>query len=136
MDHLDRRVRAGVQPEERWPVMREAIQSATDRLDGQLANLDSRFVSGTSATVPEGALIEVKDADDRPIVEFARSVRAMILLTLDQRHLPHGVVIGGVQCRHPDTFLTLFYSQRLDAYERAIFIIRTLPDHVASRILP
>jgi predicted nucleic acid-binding protein len=136
MEQLDRRVRAGIRPEERFPIMREAIESATDRLDLQIAFLEARFRTGPDVSVPDDALPDVKDADDRPVIELARSVGAPYLLTLDERHLPHGAVIGGVQCWHPDTFLTLFYTQRPDAYLRAIAIIRTLPEAVTSRILP
>jgi hypothetical protein len=136
MEHLDRQVRAGVRPEERFPVLREAIESATDRLDLQLTFLDARFLSGLTVSVAGDELAEVRDVDDRSIVQFARSVGAPYLLTLDQRHLPHGSVIAGVQCWHPDTFLTLFYTQRPDAYLRAIAIIRMIPESISSRILP
>jgi hypothetical protein len=136
MEHLDRQVRAGVRPEERFPVLREAIESATDRLDLQLAYLDARFLSGLAVSVAGDELAEVRDADDRPIVQFARSVGEPYLLTLDQQHLSHGSVIAGVQCWHPDTFLTLFYTQRPDAYLRAIALVRTIPESISGRILP
>lgn len=136
MDDLARRVRAGVAPEERFPVMREAIEAATDRLDERIEELDLRFRSVPDAPQIASGLLEVPDVDDRPLVAVAKRAGAIFLLSLDQRHLPHGATIAGVQCWHPDTFLPVFYTQNPDAYLRAIELIRTFPETITRRILP
>jgi hypothetical protein len=81
-------------------------------------------------------LTDVVDADDRLHVLAARAAEALYLLTLDGRYLPHGAVFVGVQCWHPDTFLTLFYRQNPDAYLRARQSIELLPEGVAQGLMP
>jgi hypothetical protein len=53
-------------------------------------------------------------------------------LTFDNCHLPHGATFAGVQCWHPDTFLTLYCHQNPDARTRARRSIAC----AASRVSP
>ena len=76
------------------------------------------------------------DPDDRLHIRSARAAGANYFLTLDNRHLPHGAIYGGVACWHPDTFLTLFYQQNPAAYDRAKRAIKDLPDALRMRLLP
>jgi predicted nucleic acid-binding protein len=82
------------------------------------------------------ALDDVVDPDDRLHIRSARAAGAGYFLSLDNRHLPHGATYGGVACWHPDTFLTLFYQQNPDAYDRAKRSIEDLPNALKIRLLP
>jgi hypothetical protein len=75
----------------------------------------------------------VADPDDRPHMLAAHAAGVPYLLTLDERHLPHGMIVAGVQCWHPDTFLTLFYQQNPNAYRRTRQRITTLPSALTIR---
>lgn len=106
-------------------------------LEDQLFELEHsfRFAVG-EATVEPTLLDAVTDPDDRPILRAALAAGVSYPLSLDRRHLPHGTVFHGVRCWHPDTFLTLFYEQNPDAYDRAIDLVRETPASVRRRLLP
>jgi predicted nucleic acid-binding protein len=115
----------------------EALATLGADLDAQLAALREYFRPAPAVSLEETTtLTEIDDPDDRLHVLAARASGAAYLLTLDERHLPHGAIYAGVQCWHPDSFLTLFYQQNPDAYERAIQLIEELPDALALRLLP
>lgn len=111
----------------------EAIATA---LDAQLTELERFFRFSPRAAIDDAILADVADSADRSVLHAALAGRASYLLTLDQRHLPHGTVFGGVQCWPPDTFLTLFYQQNPDAYVRVRRGITLLSDAITRRLLP
>ena len=119
------------------PALRQLFDTVASVLDAQLTDLEHvfRFVPSRVA-VDEAALSAVADAADRPILHAALTADAPYLLSLDERHFPHGAVVAGVQCWHPDTFLTLFYQQNPGAYERVVLRLPTLPAPIKRRLLP
>ena len=111
----------------------EAVASA---VDAQLTDLERFFRFAPQAAVDDAILAEVADAADRAVLRAALAGGASYLLTLDQRHLPHGTIFGGVQCWHPDTFLTLFYQQNPDTYVWVRREIPLLSGAINQRLLP
>jgi predicted nucleic acid-binding protein len=106
-------------------------------IERQCAELDLWFKSASElTTVDEALLRDVPDIADRPVLRTALAARAPYLLSLDQRHFPHGTVYHGVQCWHPDAFLTLFYQQNPAAYEYAARSVNGLPESIKRRLLP
>lgn len=100
-------------------VLRAAIDSAVARLEAKVREVETVFQYALPAkVVPDEVVKAVPDAADWVLIQTALGNNATVLLTLDQRHLPHGAIIAGVECWHPDTFLTLFYQQNPDAYRR------------------
>jgi predicted nucleic acid-binding protein len=69
----------------------------------------------------------VVDPGDWHLVHIAQRATAGVLLSLDQRHLPHGLAVGGVQCWHPNTFLTLLFQQNPELYQNAVQLVRDYP---------
>lgn len=117
--------------------LRRMFDSVASVLDAQLTDLEHvfRFVSGR-VSVDQATLLAVADEADRPVLEAALATEASYLLSLDQHHFPHGAIVAGVQCWHPDTFLTLFYQQNPGAYERVVIRLPSLPATIKRRLLP
>ena len=119
----------GLPPERRFA----EVEAALDRMQADVRALVTameQFFRLASVETEDhrnevGAL---SGPDDRVHILSAQAANVPYLLTLDQRHLPHGILVGRVQCWHPDTFLTLFYQQNRDAYDRAKQAIKKLPD--------
>jgi hypothetical protein len=117
------------------------IQAASDRMRGEADSLISAVGPILRLATVETASVAldvsgVADPDDRPHILAAHAAGVPYLLTLDQRHLPRGTIVGGVQCWHPDTFLTLFYQQNPDAYRRTRQRITKLPSALPIRLQP
>jgi hypothetical protein len=129
--------RAGQFDHRALTVLRRVFDDVAVKLEGQLSGLERVFRQPAGLeTVDEAALAAVPDAADRPILRTAIAARAPYLLSLDRRHFPHGAVYGGVQCWHPDAFLTLFFHQNPRAFERAVQGLATSPEAVRRRLLP
>jgi predicted nucleic acid-binding protein len=96
-------------------------------IEQRLRLLDLTFRWSPDTDAPVG-FEDVSDPSDRPLFRAAHAAGADTLLTLDRRHLPHGRVLSGVLCWHPDTFLSLLYRQDPAAYERARRGIRRRPE--------
>lgn len=84
-------------PEERFAF----IQAASDRMRGEADSLISAVGPILRLATVESASIAldvsgVADPDDRPHILAAHAAGVGYLLTLDQRHLPHGTIVGGV----------------------------------------
>jgi predicted nucleic acid-binding protein len=123
--------------DEREPAIRLALARVQRDLDAQIAAMAPYFESISKSVSADASDVGgVADPDDRLHILAARAAGALYFLTLDDRHLPHGAVFAGVQCWHPDTFLTLFFRQNPDAYSRARRFINQLPDAVSLRLLP
>lgn len=117
--------------------LRAVFDRIAEGLDDQLAELERTFRSATNLDAVEEALLDVlSDVGDRPVLRTALAAEAPYLLSLDQRHFPHGAVFYGVQCWHPDSFLTLFYQQNPAAHERAADGVRRVPASIRRRLLP
>ena len=118
-------------------ILREVFDRIAEGLDDQLSGLERTFRSVTNLDAVEDPLLDVlADAGDRLVLRTALAAGVPYLLSLDQRHLPHGAVFHGVQCWHPDSFLTLFYQQNPDAYERAVSRVQSAPASIRRRLLP
>jgi predicted nucleic acid-binding protein len=124
-------------PEERQPAIDATLAHVNAELRAQFAALEPFFqVVATPVMADAIDLTDLSDPDDRHHILAARAAGAPFFLTLDQLHLPYGSIFAGVQCWHPDTFLTLFYQQNPDAYTRARRSIGRLPAALTRRILP
>jgi predicted nucleic acid-binding protein len=122
---------------ERQRAIDATLACVTAERSAQFAALEPFFrVVAGSAMDDAIELNGLSDPDDRPHILAARTAGAPFLLTLDHLHLPHGAIFAGVQCWHPDTFLTLFYQQNPHAYARARRAIKKLPALLGRRILP
>lgn len=107
-----------------------------EAIETQCAELERWFTFASGlATVDETLLDVLSDAADRPILRTALAAQTTFLLSLDQRHFPHGTIFHGVQCWHPDTFLTLFYQQNPAAYAFAAKSVNDLPAAIKQRLL-
>lgn len=106
--------------------LRIAIDGAAERLERRVSEVEHivQYVIPAS-TLSNDLFASVPDPSDTVLLQTALDSEAYVLLTLDQRHLPHGAVIAGIQCWHPDAFLTLFYQQNPHAYRRVVQFVRT-----------
>lgn len=99
--------------------LRAAIDRAAARLEARVREVEPVFrYAVPGENVSDEILAAVPDRADWVLIQTALENDAAVLLTLDQRHLPHGAVIAGVRCWHPDTFLTEFYQQNPGAFRR------------------
>lgn len=119
------------------PALRQLFDAVAVALDGQMTDLERTFrFAPTDVAVDEATLLAVADTADRPILRAALAAGASYLLSLDEHHFPHGTIVAGVRCWHPDTFLTLFYRQNPGAYVRASRGVTLLSGAITRRLLP
>ena len=117
--------------------LRDLFDRLADDLESQLFDLERWFRYATGeVNVDPAALEGVTDPADRQVLRAARAAGAPYLLALDRRHVPHGAIFEGVQCWHPDTFLTLFYQQNPAAFVRAARALADTPESIRQRLLP
>lgn len=127
---------SGSSPADAIPAVRRAVNSVSVALEDQLAEAERVFRLVTDLSSIRDADVEViADPADRMVLRTALASGAQYILSLDNRHLPHGTVFHGVECWHPDTYLTTFYQQNPEAYRRATRGARTLPAAI-RRLLP
>jgi len=118
-------------------VLRRTIGRVAADIEDQLAELERWLTFAPALAIIDETLLQVvSDIADRPILRSALAAGAPFLLSLDQRHFPHGTVYHGLQGWHPDTFLTLFYQQNPTAYEYAARSVNDLPEAIKRRLLP
>lgn len=106
-------------------------------LESQLFDLEAifRYPAGLH-DIDQSALASVSDPTDRHVLRTALAAQAPFLLSLDRRQFPHGSLLQGVRCWHPDSFLTLFYQQNPASYARARQRLDALPTSIRRRLLP
>jgi predicted nucleic acid-binding protein len=85
--------------------------------------------------VAPALLSAVLDPGDRPVLAAALASGAAIILSNDQRHLRHGSDFHGVECWHPDTFLTVLFQQNPQAYRQVTQAIDSIKSTI-QRLLP
>jgi predicted nucleic acid-binding protein len=117
-------------------LVRAEIDRLAAELEQQFRVVERSFVLvSTIESVDSALLTAVIDPADRPVLATAIAAGAHILLSLDQRHLPHGTVFQGVECWHPDTFLTLFFQQNPDVYDQVSQVVSSVRPTI-RRLLP
>lgn len=115
--------------------LRSEFSIRAEHLESQIRDAERtlRYISvNVSDEIPVDT---VRDPNDWHLVHLSKRAKARILLSLDQRHLPHGLVVDGVQCWHPDTFLTLFFQQNPEVYQSAVQFVRKYPSALRTGLL-